>query len=279
MTALLVDTNSLFFRAHYALPPMSTARGEHTSAIYGVAALLLKLLRELRPTGLAFARDLPTPTFRHEVYGAYKSGRPPMPSALQTQWGRLDQLIAAFDVPSYGVRGFEADDVLATLARRIPDDVVIASGDRDLFQTVGPRVRVLFLGARGKQPESIDAALVRARYGVEPGQLPLYAALVGEASDNLIGVAGVGARTATRLVQQFGTAQRLVSQLDSVQPAKIRAALEAAKERIVQNEMLATLRADLPLEGDLVRAPRYERVRTLFEELEFKSLLARLPAE
>ena len=285
VNALLLDTSSLFFRAHHALPPMNTRAGEPTSALYGFSTLLLKLLRELRPDGLAFARDLPARTFRHAQYDAYKAGRPPMPDALRSQWRRLDELVAAFGVPSHSATGFEADDVLATLARRlaaIGQDVTLVSGDRDLFQTIGPRVRVLFVGARGQKPETVDAALVEARYGVTPAGMPMLAALVGEGPDNLVGVAGVGVRTASKLVTRFGSMASLLAGLDTVTPPKIQSALREAAARITLNADLARLRDDVTLgEGPLVGAvddAALDRVRAVFEALEFRSLATRLDA-
>lgn len=130
MTALLLDTSSLFFRAHHALPPMTTSSGEPTRALYGFSSLLLKLCREEAPTGIAFARDTAKPTLRHEEYAEYKAGRPPMPDELRSQWPRLDQLIAALGVPSHEAEGYEADDVLATLATQLEaggEDVVVVS--------------------------------------------------------------------------------------------------------------------------------------------------------
>jgi DNA polymerase-1 len=281
-TALLLDTNALFFRAHYALPPMNTSRGEPTSAIYGFSALLLKLLREERPAGLAFARDLPRPTFRHERYPAYKAGRPAVPDVLRPQWARLDALIAGLGVPALAGPGFEADDVLATMARRLSCDVKIVTGDRDLFQVIGPRVQVIFVGARGQKAETLDEAAVTARYGVAPAQLPMLSALIGEAADNLVGVNGVGVRTAAKLVQRYGSAASLMADVESVTPPKLRDALRAAGDRIVMNEELARLRDDLGLgDGPLVApltASGVANMRALFAELAVKSLEARLPS-
>jgi DNA polymerase-1 len=284
-SALLLDTNALFFRAHYALPPMNTSSGEPTSAIYGFSSLLLKLLREERPEGIAFARDLPQPTFRHERYAEYKAGRPAAPDTLRPQWARLDALIAGLGVPAVAVPGFEADDVLATMARRLSaagTSVKIVTGDRDLFQVVGPRVRVIFVGARGQKAETLDEAAVTARYGVVPAQLPMLSGLIGEAADNLIGVTGVGLRTASKLVQQYGSATRLLADVDAITPPKLRDALRAAGDRIRMNEELARLRDDLDLgDGPLVSAlgpEALEHLRALFAELEFKSLAARLDA-
>lgn len=283
-SALLFDTSSLFFRAHHALPPMSTSFGQPTAALYGFSVLLLKLLRELRPDGLAFARDLPRPTFRHTAYAEYKAGRPPMPDALRAQWSRLTALIDALGVPSHALEGFEADDVLATLARSLDMQgarVTIVSGDRDLLQTVGPSVQVLFVGARGKKPELFDAEKVQERYGVPPSGMPMRSALVGEAADNLVGVAGVGPRTASKLIERHRSARALYASLESVEPIALRESLRGARERVLANEDLARLRADLPLESPLVlplQDAAIDEVGRLFESLEFKSLQPRLHA-
>lgn len=285
MTVVLVDTSSVFLRAFHALPPMNTSTGEPTSAVYGTAVLLLKVLREERPSGLAFARDLPKPTFRHRAFDAYKAGRPALPDSLRPQWKRLDQLVAATGAPSHSAEGFEADDVLATSTRRLVargEQVIVVTGDRDLYQVVGPSARVLFLGARGKKPEMVDEAVVRARYGVAPAAMPTWAALVGEAADNLPGVPAVGAKTASRLVSTYGDAKGILANLDSVTPARTREAIALARDALLRDEDLATLRTEVdlgdrplvaPFEGEAVSA-----VRGLFEELEFKSLVTRLDA-
>lgn len=279
MTALLLDTSSLFFRAFHALPPMNTKAGEPTSALYGFSVLLLKLLRERRPDGVAFARDLGR-TFRHEQYGAYKAGRAPMPDLLRPQWRRLDQLLAALGAPVHAAEGFEADDVLATLARRIDGKVTIVSGDRDLFQLIGPDVEVLFLGARGQKPEVIDTAAVAARYGVTPAQMPSLMALIGEAADNLPGVPGVGVKTAAKLIAKYGAVGPLVADVASI-PGKLGDSLREAAAQITENESLARLRTDVAVAEPLVAAvdaEALERVRGVFEELEFRSLAGRIDA-
>lgn len=284
MTWLLLDTSSLFFRSFYALPAMTTRAGEPTSALYGLSVLLLKLLRDVRPSGFAFARDLPGATLRHEVYAQYKAGRAPMPEGLRPQWQRLDQLIEAFGVPSHGVPRYEADDVLATLAAcatRQGQAALVVSGDRDLFQTVSAEVRVHFVGARGKPPETRDQAAIEARYGVPPVRLPLLFALTGEVADNLPGVPGVGAKIASKLAAQFASAAALYDGIDQIEPTALRVALLAARAQVLRNESLARLCTDLALQEPLVlplQVAARARVRSLFEELEFKSLLPRLDA-
>lgn len=282
--ALLVDTYSVFFRAHHALPPMNTSSGEPTSALYGFCAVLIKELGQRQPRGLAFAVDAPQRTFRHTELATYKGNREATPAPLVAQLGRLRELLAAFMVPAFEVPGVEADDVLATLAARLRDpggDVLIMSGDRDMFQTAEEGVSVLFVGARGKKPTVYDARAVEERFLVAPAQLPTYVALVGDTSDNLPRVPGVGPSTASKWVRQYGSARALCDAAGEVEPARLRAELVARREQVLAIEALATLRRDVPLEGPLcapLTSSALERLRELFERLEFKSLMPRLAA-
>lgn len=281
--SLLVDTYSLFFRAHHALPPMNTQSGEPTSALYGFCAALIKELGERRPLELAFAIDAPQRTFRHEAMPTYKGNRDATPAPIVAQLGRLRELLAAFGVPVFQVVGVEADDVLATLATRLSADgseVLVMSGDRDLFQTTGGSVQVLFLGARGQKPKVVSAADVEERFLVPPALLPTYVALVGDNSDNLPRVPGVGPRTAATWVRQFPSAGELLAAADRLEPARLREPLLAHREQVLSNERLATLRRDVPLgDGPLtapISAAAIEQLRALFTTLEFKSLVPRL---
>ena len=282
---LLVDAYSLFFRAYHALPAMSTASGEPTSALYGFSVALLKELRERRPAALAFAVDAPKRTFRHERFADYKAQREALPNPLVAQLGRLPALLGAFEVPVFCAPGFEADDVLATLAERLRargEPVLILSGDRDLLQLAHGGVRVLFLGARGQKPVVYDEAAVETRFFVPPTALPALMALIGDDSDNLPGVPGVGPRTAAKWIHEFGSVEGLLARLDEVQPSRLRAELAARREQLRTNAELTPLRTDVPLEDGALAAPLTSgalgRLRALFEELEFKSLLARVDA-
>ena len=284
MSALLIDTYSLFFRAYYALPPMNTLDGEPTQAVYGFSSLLLKLLREEKPQGTVFAIDRPEPTFRHQAYPAYKGTRDAVPSNLALQFKTLERLLHALALPRFSVRGFEADDLLATLAEQLKHDahVVIATGDRDMLQLVDPQVSVLFMGQRGKPATRYDEAAVFQRFGVSPRVLPLYAALVGDSSDNIPKVKGIGPVAAQKLSLQFGDVHTLLGGLAQIQPARVRALIEAHAEQLRASEHLIRLRHDVPLpDGPRIGALTREAataVRALFEELEFKSLLPRLDA-
>lgn len=280
---LLLDSYSLFFRAYHALPEMTTQAGLPTNALYGFSSLLLKLLREIEPAGVALARDLPKKTFRHEQYGDYKAGRAPLASSLVTQLGLLGELVTATGFPMFSAEGFEADDVLATLAARLAaqgSKVLVVSGDRDLLQLVDDTVGVLFVGQRGKEPVRYDRARVLARFGVEPEQLPAYAALVGDTSDNIPKVKGIGPKTASTLLRGRADAAELLARLDEA-PPKLRALLSQHAEQIQRSEALVRLRRDVPLDDRLPAgfdADARARTSRLFELWEFKSLQARLGA-
>jgi len=281
---LLIDTYSLFFRAHYALPWMSTRAGEPTSALYGFSSLLLKLLREQRGAALAFAVDAPEATFRHDAFDEYKAGRAPTPSTLAAQFDRLEELLEALAVPVFRCPGFEADDILSTLAaeaRGKAESALVVSGDRDLLQLAFGSVRVHFVGRRGKDAVVYDEAAVRARFGVTPAQLPAYVALAGDTSDNLPSVPGIGPSTASKLIAPHATCADLFTHLGDIKSERTRQILSDHRDQILHTEALARLRIDAPLAPEKPHwlAPTKEGLSALarvFEALEFKSLLTRL---
>jgi DNA polymerase-1 len=281
--ALLLDTFSLFFRAFFALPPMSTVRGEPTSALYGFSVLLLKLLREHPGAELCFALDTGRPTFRHREFQPYKAQRERAPTPLVEQLRRLDGLLELVGAPVLGAPGFEADDVLATVAAGLRGEgrpTLVVSGDRDLLQTAHGSVRVHFVGRRGKDAVTYDEAAVRERFGVPPWRLPALMALVGDASDNLPGVPGIGLGTARKLLAERESAEQLLAEAADVKPPRVAALLREHAEQIRRIEQLARLRCDAPLpQPPHLAAPNPAQLaglRELFEALEFKSLLPRL---
>lgn len=284
MLVLLLDSHSLLFRAFHALPEMTTQAGVPTNALYGFSTLLLKLLREEEPGGVALARDLPGKTFRHEQYAEYKAGRTRAPSPLVQQLQMFDDLVEALGFPMFAAPGFEADDVLATLAARFGergDDVVIVSGDRDLLQTVNERCQVLFMGQRGKPPIRYDHAAVVKRFGIPPERLPGYVALVGDTADNIPKVKGIGDATAAQLMDQHATIEALLSALPGLDNGRLRALIGAHAEQLRASEHLIRLRRDVPLpalEPRSLAAAARERTEQLFQALEFKSLSTRLAA-
>jgi DNA polymerase-1 len=281
--ALLLDTFSLFFRAFFALPAMSTQKGEATSALYGFSALLLKLLREHPGAELCFALDTGRPTFRHREFQPYKAQRAPVPTPLVEQLRRLDGLLERLGAPVLGAPGFEADDVLATVAASLRAQgraSLVVSGDRDLLQLAHGSVQVHFVGRRGKDAVTYDEAAVVARFGVPPSRLPSFSALVGDVSDNLPGVPGIGPGTAKKLLAARADVAELLSDAASLQPARIGQLLLEHEAQIRRTEALARLRTDAPLpQPPHLAAPTFahlQQLRELFEALEFKSLLPRL---
>jgi DNA polymerase-1 len=280
--ALLLDSFSLFFRAFFALPAMSTQRGEPTNALYGFSALLLKLLREHPGAELCFALDTGRPTFRHREFAPYKAQRAPAPTPLVEQLRGLDGLLECLGAPVLGAPGFEADDVLATVAsslRQQARPALVVSGDRDLLQTAHGSVRVHFVGRRGQDALTYDEAGVRERFGVPPWRLPSYVALVGDGSDNLPGVPGIGPGSAKKLLARRESIAELLEQLGEL-PAKLAATLHEHASQMLQTEALARLRVDAPLpQPPHLAAPtaaHWQRLRDRFEAWEFKSLLPRL---
>lgn len=232
---------------------------------------------------MAFALDASQPTFRHARSPAYKAQRAPLTAPLRAQLALLPRLLDAFGAPRFVAPGFEADDVLATLARELSEQatlVRVVSGDHDLFQVINARVDVLFVGARGQPPRTYDLAAVTARYQLRPDQLPTLAALLGDTTDNLPKVAGIGERTARSLVSRFGDARGLLAHLDEIEPARVRAALTLAAPQILETEDLARLRRDVSLADGPRCSPisrdRLLPIRALFEELEFRSLVDRV---
>ena len=223
-------------------------------AVLVLSTMLWKLLREEEPDYLAIALDPPGPTFRDALSPEYKATRAAMPDDLARQLPYVRRLLEALRAPVLEIPGFEADDVLATLVERALADpeveVVVVSGDKDLLQLVGPRVRVLSTSGRTGEPILYDEAKVRERWGVAPGQIVDVLALMGDAIDNIKGVHGVGEKTAVKLVAQFGSVDRLYENLTLV-PGKLRETLATGRKDALLSRELATLRRQVPLAFDL----------------------------
>ena len=282
---LLLDAFALVYRAFFALPPMVTTRGEPTGALYGFSTLLLKLLRERRPKGIAAALDAPAATFRHAAFAGYKASRPRAPTPLAQQLRRLPELLEAFGAPLFAVPGFEADDVLATLARALAaagEAPLVVTGDLDALQCAGGRTRVFVVGRGTAAGRLYDEAAVRARFGVAPAELPDWKALAGDVTDEIPGVPGVGGKRATELVRRFGGVAGMLAATEEIAPATLGAAIAAHRADLLLWRDLARLRDDVPLPAAARFAPfdaaARIRVRALFEQLEFRSLLPRLDA-
>jgi len=279
----VVDGPGFLYRAYHALPYLSNSKGQATHAVRGVSTMLLKLLREERPEYAAVAWDPPGPTFREEKLPSYKETRPSMPDDLRSQIALVKRVFEALRLPLLEVPGFEADDVLGTLVDRMRDEsveLVLVTGDKDMLQLVGPRVRVLSTNSRG-EPVWFDDAAVSAKWGVEPRQIPDLLALMGDSIDNIPGVPGVGEKTAVKLINQFGSVERLYENLTLV-AGKVRETLAANRQQALLSRELATVSTRVPIDRGIEtfrsQEPDWEQLRALWTELEFDTLLRQLPA-
>jgi DNA polymerase-1 len=280
----VVDAPGYLYRAYHALPyDFRTSRGQLTNAIFGMSTMLWKLLREENPEYVAVAWDPPGPTFREEKLPSYKETRAATPDDLRSQIPYVKTLFEALRLPLLEVRGFEADDVMGTLVEKMraePVEMVLVTGDKDMLQLVGPKVRVLATNVRG-EPVWFDEAAVTAKWGVGPEHIPDLLALMGDSIDNIPGVPGVGEKTAVKLISQFGSVARLYDNLTLV-TGKAREILAAHREQALLSRELATVSTRVPIEQDLEafrrQEPDWERLRTLWTELEFHTLLRQLPA-
>jgi DNA polymerase-1 len=282
---LLFDGHALVHRAFHALPSLSVSKtGEPTGAVYGFIRMLLKMLQDFKPTHLAIAFDRPAPTFRHLEFEEYKAQRPAAPEELRRQFGRVREVVKAFNIPTFELDGYEADDLLGTLSRQAAAqgfDTIIVTGDTDTMQLVSPKVKVLLPQRTFGETILYDAAAVRQKYGVAPQQIPDLKGLKGDPSDNIPGVPGVGEKTATKLIQQFESVEGVYKHIGEVTPLKLRETLLVEEGQAKQSKRLATIDTDAPVnfEPANCQASAYERSRLLelFRELEFFTLLDKLP--
>ena len=281
---LVIDGHSMAFRAFYALPAenFSTDTGQHTNAVYGFTSMLINLIKEEKPTHLAVAFDLDTPTFRSEEYTEYKGGRNKTPEEFHGQVDLIIKVMEAMRIPTLSMDGYEADDILATLAEKASArnwDVMIVSGDRDAFQLVDDRVTVFYPKKGVSDLPRMDAAAVEAKYLVPPDKYSDLAALVGESADNLPGVPGVGPKTAAKWIKQYGGLEGILENLDSIK-GKVGDSLRANIEDVKRNRRLNRLLRDLDLPVDLeamsARRPDREAIEELFDALQFNALRKRL---
>ncbi|GAB4451256.1 MAG: DNA polymerase I [Armatimonadaceae bacterium] len=284
---VLIDGNSLLYRGFFAMRALTTSAGQPTNAIFSFAMMLLTLLDGQKPDVMVAAWDRPEPTFRHLEFDEYKAQRASTPSELVQQGPIARELLEAFQIPMVDAVGFEADDVIGTLARQGRDkgySVLIVTGDLDSLQLVEPGVQVMTTVKGVTDTIIYDEAAVADRYGLRPEQLTDYRALKGDTSDNIPGVAGVGEKTATKLLQEFDTVESLLKRLSEVKPERIQKAIDSGREQMLLSKRLATIVCDVPLpdyqlplpESVTPYTPDYNAVRELFERLEFRTLQRRL---
>lgn len=292
---LLIDSHALIHRFFHALPPLTSPKGEPVGGIYGLCGVTLKMLAPPgppagggapRPDFIAAALDRPEPTFRAKMFADYKIQRPPAPDPLISQIKRLPEVFAQFGITTLSLAGFEADDVIGTLAERFkqePDlQTVILSGDLDVMQLVDDEKVVVDLIKRGTSDVvRYNEPAVIERYGLKPNQLPDYKGLVGDTSDNIPGVTGIGQKGAAELLKEFGSLEQLYEDIGLVKRT-LADKLAPQKEIALSSKELATIRRDAPIEvGSLEELrsapPDREKLTAFFNSLGFQSLINRLP--
>jgi len=295
---VLIDGNALLYRAFHAYPPLTTASGEMVNAVYGFATMLMQVLDRFKPKYIVVTFDKKGPTFRHQEFTQYKAQRKPMDQGLVSQIERTYELVEAFNIPIFAISGFEADDLIGTIARKVTgervqegngtgggvvDEVIIVTGDRDLLQLLDPKVKAFMPGKTFGEGIIIDEKAFTEKYGLEkPMQLVDFKALRGDVSDNIPGVAGIGDVGATKLVTKFGTLENIYAHLYEIDE-KTRHKLVESAEMAALSKKLATIDVEVPLQFDLEACETnnydVEKVANLFEALQFKTLLKRIRGE
>ena len=281
---LLIDGHSMAYRAFFALPSenFTTAQGQHTNAIYGFATMLLSLLTTEKPTHVAVAFDVSRKTFRSEIFPEYKANRAKTPDEFRSQMSYLHDLVSAFGITTFEVDGFEADDIIATIAKqaeREDADVFICTGDRDSFQLVNEKTTVLYPKRGVSDLARMTPQAVQEKYGMSPEQYPDFAALRGDPSDNLPSVPGVGEKTAAKWIVEYGSLHELIANIDKL-GGKVGQSLRDSVNDVIRNRELTQLVANVPIELsiDALAWSGVDESKTnpLFEKLEFKTLKDRM---
>jgi len=288
-TLLVIDANSLIHRAFHALPPLANSRGEMTNAVYGFVSILLRAIKELNPEYIAAAFDVAGPTERHKEFAEYKATRKKAPDELYNQFPFVKEFLEAFQIPIYEKEGFEADDIIGTIAKKAVKQkdvkIVIVSGDMDTLQLIEENIQVYTMRKGVQDTVLFDKDAVQKKFdGLQAHQVVDYKGLRGDPSDNIPGVIGVGEKTAIQILKEFNSIENLYKALDkgktSLKPA-LKEKLESQKDNAVLSKKLATINVSVPISWDIQDASwkQYDekKVRRLLERFEFGSLMKRLP--
>jgi DNA polymerase-1 len=277
----LIDGHSYIYRAYYAIRGLSTSRGLPTNAIFGFTKMLLKIIKEKDPDFLAVVFDSPGPTERQEVYDSYKIHRPEMPDDLKQQIPYIKDIVRSLRVASFEVQGFEADDIMATVAKEAQKQglvVSIVTGDKDLNQLLSDSITVYDT----MKDRRIEAEDIKKRFGVEPERLPEIMALMGDVVDNIPGVPGVGEKTAVSLLKKYGNLHAVLENPEAITKTKLRSSIIEHRDNILLSFKLATLNTHVPLEFDFSdmarKEPDWETLTELFRQCQFNNLLSTLPS-
>jgi DNA polymerase-1 len=290
---LILDANSILHRAYHALPPLTTKKGELVNAIYGFLLVLFRVIKEFQPDYVCACFDFPAKTFRHEKFKEYKAQRPPCPKDLASQIPKLKEILEAFKIPIFEKEGFEADDLIGAISKLASKkkkllETIILSADLDTLQLVDDQTKVYILKKGVKNVILYDREMIKEKYqGITPEQLPDFKALKGDPSDNIPGIVGVGEKTAISLLLEFGNLETLYKEIEEEsEKAKkvkqeLREVLLKSKEQAFFNRELAQIKNDLPIDFNFEkcqwRGYNKEKAMQILKELEFNSLIKRLP--
>lgn len=280
---IIIDGNSLMNRAFYALPPLTNSKGIHTNAVYGFANMLLKIMSDEKPDYIVSAFDRKAPTFRHKEYSEYKAGRKKMPSELSEQFPIVKDVLDALKIGIYELDGFEADDIIGTVAKNCESmmDVVIYTGDRDALQLISEHTKVAITKKGITDIELYDERAMLEKYEASPKQFIDIKGLMGDSSDNIPGVPGIGEKTAVKLIKEFKSIESLIENRDRIDSKKVRGLIDEHSEQALFSKRLATIVTDVPVDFDIdkikIKDPDREKLVKLFKELEFKTLIDRIP--
>ena len=296
---IIIDGNAIIHRAFHALPPLTTKKGELVNAVYGFLLVFFKAIKEFQPDFVAACFDLPTPTFRHQKFGDYKANRPKAPDELYNQLPKTKEILGVFNVAIFEKEGFEADDIIGTIAKIAPQrqafppiETIILSGDLDTLQLVNPRTKVYFLRKGVKDTVLYDESLVKEKYqGLGAEQLSDFKALRGDPSDNIPGVPGIGEKTAIELIKEFESLEHLYEYLEQKKETgeeikkkltpRILSLLKENKDQAFFSKMLATIHKNVPIDFNFKKCQwgKYDKEKAvrLLKGLEFYSLIERLP--
>ena len=279
---VLIDGNSIAYRAFFALPLLNNEKGVYTNAVYGFTTMLLKVLEEEKPTHILVAFDAGKTTFRHKTFTEYKGGRQKTPPELSEQFSFIRELLDAFNIKRFEVENYEADDIIGTLAKQAEKEdweVKVISGDKDLLQLVSDKITVDLTRKGISNVDTYNLELVKEKYGLTPNQIIDMKGLMGDSSDNIPGVPGVGEKTAIKLLKEFGSVESVLNSIDQISGKKLKEKLSENKEQALMSKELATILCEAPVSVSLPELVynnyNEEKVVTLFKELEFHSLLNR----
>ncbi len=283
---IIIDSSSLLYRAFHALPPLTNSKGQATGAVYGFLLILFKAIKDVKANYVVACFDTKKPTFRHEQFEDYKAHRAPTPDGIISQFPIIKSVLSAFNIPLFEKEGFEADDLIATIAKKYASDakVFIVSGDLDNLQLIDENIKVYTPGKSIKETIIYDKEKVMERFGVTPSQMNDFKALTGDSSDNVPGVAGIGKTIASDLIGRFGSIKNLYDEMatdTAILKPKIKEALRTNKEKAFMSLQLVTTVADMDLDFKLENCKfgnfDKQKLEMIFKELNFSSMIDKLP--